>query len=109
MNFRLDENFPKSAVIFLHDTGHSAARSIDFIGQGAEDVAVFELAQHRKAILLTTDRDFFHTIPYLFPEHNGVVVVALKQPKKGRHFFEAPMDFGQTGPNGFSQPGFPIT
>jgi hypothetical protein len=30
-------------------------------------------------VLLTTDRDFFHTIPHLFNSHPDVVVVALRQ------------------------------
>jgi hypothetical protein len=30
----------------------------------------------------TTDRDFFHTIPWLFAEHHGVIVIALKQPNR---------------------------
>lgn len=42
----------------------------------------FELAQQKQAILLTTDRDVFHTIPWLFAEHHGVIVVALKQPNR---------------------------
>jgi len=33
-------------------------------------------------VLLTTDRDFFHTIPYLFASHHGVIVVALRQPNR---------------------------
>jgi hypothetical protein len=49
---------------------------------GTDDHFDFELAQQKQAILLTTDRDFFHTIPWLFAEHHGVIVVALKQPNR---------------------------
>jgi len=31
---------------------------------------------------LTTDRDFFHTIPPLFASHCGVIVIALRQPNR---------------------------
>lgn len=33
-------------------------------------------------ILLTTDRDFVHTIPHLFDGHCGVIVIALRQPNR---------------------------
>ena len=82
MNFLLDENFPKSAADFLKEAGHSACRVLELADQGTDDRAVFELAQQKQAVLLTTDRDFFHTIPYLFAEHHGVIVVALKQPNR---------------------------
>ena len=32
--------------------------------------------------MLTTDKDFFHTVPHLFAHHYGVVVVALRQPNR---------------------------
>jgi hypothetical protein len=38
------------------------------------------LAQENRATILTTDKDFFHTVPFAFPEHCGVVVVTLKKP-----------------------------
>ena len=82
MNFLLDENFPKSASDFLKDAGHSAFRVLELAEQGIDDESVFGLAQRKRAVLLTTDRDFFHTIPWLFAEHHGVIVFALKQPNR---------------------------
>lgn len=82
MRFLLDENFPKAAISFLEQDGHEV---FDFRGspeQGMKDVQVFEKAQTLQAVLLTTDRDFFHTIPHLFGEHCGVIVVALRQPNR---------------------------
>jgi predicted nuclease of predicted toxin-antitoxin system len=82
MRFLLDENFPKAAGSFLQNAGHE---SFDFRGsgeEGMEDSAVFEKAQALRAVLLTTDRDFFHTIPHLFETHAGVIVVALRQPNR---------------------------
>ena len=49
---------------------------------GIEDAAVFQKAQDLQAILLTTDRDFFHTIPVLFESHFGIIVIALRQPNR---------------------------
>lgn len=82
MIFLLDENFPKSAEKLLADLGHSV---IDIRGtelEGADDVHLFELAQQNNAILLTTDRDFYHTVPLIYEQHAGVIVIALKQPNR---------------------------
>ena len=32
--------------------------------------------------MLTTDRDFYHTVPLLYEHHFGVVVIALHQPNR---------------------------
>jgi hypothetical protein len=39
---------------------------------------------HKKSYtpFLTTDRDFFHTIPHLHQKHAGIIVIALKQPNR---------------------------
>ena len=39
-------------------------------------------AQRRAAVFLTTDRDFFHTIPHLHEKHAGIIVIALRQPNR---------------------------
>ena len=82
MNFLLDENFPKSAEKLLADLGYQV---FDIRGtelQGADDFDLFELAQQNQAVLLTTDRDFYHTVPLTYSEHFGVIVIALKQPNR---------------------------
>ena len=40
------------------------------------------LRQHSGAAILTSDRDFYHTIPLLHPSHAGIVVIALRQPSR---------------------------
>ncbi len=82
MKFLLDENFPKSAEKLLIELGYEV---IDIRGtelQGIDDSRLFELAQENEAILLTTDRDFYHTVPLRYSTHHGVVVIALKQPNR---------------------------
>lgn len=82
MTFLLDENFPKSAERLLIELGHHV---IDIRGteqQGADDFQLFNLAQQHKAILLTTDRDFYHTVSLNYSDHFGVIVIALKQPNR---------------------------
>ena len=80
MKFLLDENFPRTAKSLLEDLGNVVYDMRDLLRPGADDNAVFSKAQELDAVLLTTDRDFFHTIPYLWQEHSGVIVIALRQP-----------------------------
>jgi len=82
VRFFLDENFPKTAAALLASRGHEA---IDIRGtslEGANDSVLFDLAQDGQAVFLTTDRDFFHTVPHLYDCHHGVVVVTLRQPNR---------------------------
>jgi len=82
MTFYLDENFPKKATEFLEELGHSCRdhRGTDL--QGADDQTLIKEAQKLNAVLLTTDRDFFHTLRHTCPNHAGLVVIALKQPNR---------------------------
>lgn len=82
MTFFLDENFPKSALELLSANGHGVLDIRGTSREGARDSEIFAMAQAEGAVLLTTDRDFFHTIPHLFPDHCGIVVIALRQPNR---------------------------
>lgn len=82
MRFFLDENFPKSAYTYLTSLGHQVIDVRSTEKEGLDDISIFKLSQFEKAIFLTTDRDFFHTIPFLFAEHFGIVVIALTQPNR---------------------------
>jgi predicted nuclease of predicted toxin-antitoxin system len=82
MTFLLDENFPKSARQFLEERSHAV---IDFRIDGvvgADDSEVISLAQRNSAVILTTDRDFFHTLGRQHPNHHGIIVIALKKPTR---------------------------
>lgn len=82
MRFFLDENFPKAAVGLLEDMGREV---FDLRGSGREglpDPDIFAEAQRCAAVFLTTDRDFFHTIPHLHEKHAGIIVIALRQPNR---------------------------
>jgi predicted nuclease of predicted toxin-antitoxin system len=80
MTFLLDENFPKRAVPLLEAAGHSCLDARVLAPEGSADDALFRLAQDRQAVFLTTDKDFFHTVPTHFATHHGAVVIALSQP-----------------------------
>jgi predicted nuclease of predicted toxin-antitoxin system len=82
MKFFLDENFPKTAAGLLVSMGHEVLDIRGHTRGGAEDKRIFEMAQAQNAVFLTTNRDFFHTIPHLYPNHCGIVVIALRQPNR---------------------------
>ena len=82
MKFLLDENFPCSAALVIHGLGHEAVPFADACQRGADDESVFQAAQRLGAVLLTSDRDFYHTVPALHPSHHGILVVALRQPNR---------------------------
>ena len=82
MKFLLDENFPISSADFIRSCGHEAVRFDEVCDYGADDETVFATAQRLGAVILTSDRDFYHTMPLLHPSHAGIVVVALRQPNR---------------------------
>ena len=82
MRFLLDENFPCSIAAFLRDCGHEAVPFEEACPRGADDESVFLAAQRLGAVLLTSDRDFYHTVPLQHPVHCGIIVVALRQPSR---------------------------
>ncbi len=82
MNVLLDENFLASAVSVIENAGHSALAFADVCDFGADDETVFAAAQSSDALILTSDRDFYHTMPLRHPHHAGIVVVALRQPNR---------------------------
>jgi predicted nuclease of predicted toxin-antitoxin system len=82
MNFLFDENFPRSARTLIESLGHSV---IDFREEGvrgSSDEVVMTMAIEHAAVVLTTDRDFFHTIGRQYEGHHGIVVIALRQPNR---------------------------
>lgn len=82
MKFLLDENFPKSAQPLLEQAGCEVIDIRGTTSQGADDERLFAIAQEASATILTTDRDFYHTIPLQQKTHYGVIVIALKQPNR---------------------------
>ena len=82
MKILLDENFPKTAADVIAAAGHEAIPFANVCEFGADDGAVFDCAQKLRAVILTSDRDFYHTMPLVRPEHCGIIVVALRQPNR---------------------------
>lgn len=82
MTFLLDENFPRTVGELLSRRGHrwTCPAKEGLIGAG--DLHFVEKAQALQATILTTDRDFFHTLHHRYTEHSGLIVIALRQPNR---------------------------
>lgn len=83
MHFFFDENFPLAVKHILEDQNHLVSHALDYFPNGTSDEILFHYAQKKKAVFLTTDKDFFHTIPFLSKNRTAaVIVIALKQPNR---------------------------
>ena len=80
MKFFLDENVPKAVTEILSSFKHEVLDPRGTELEGISDLKLFESAQAASAIFITTDKDFYHTIPFLVEDHYGVIVIALSQP-----------------------------
>ncbi len=80
MRFFLDENFPRKAAQIISELGHHVFDIRGTIDEGCEDKYIFEKAQEYQAVFLTTDKDFYHTFPFLYDSHSGIIVINLRQP-----------------------------
>lgn len=75
MKFLADQNFPRTSTLLLAEFGHELVLTSFDPEASLSDHWIFEEAQRRGAVLLTTDKDFFHTIPWLYLEHKGAVIL----------------------------------
>ena len=82
MRFFLNENFPRAAVDELTAMGHECSRALEHFPAGTSDDDLFAKAQELCAVFVTTDRDFFHTVPWLHEHHAGVIAITLAQPNR---------------------------
>jgi predicted nuclease of predicted toxin-antitoxin system len=82
VKFYFDEIFPKAAAGLLESLGHEWVDPRGTELEGSQDSVLGHEAIKANAVLLTTDRDFFHTLHNQFPDHPGIVVIALKQPNR---------------------------
>ncbi len=80
MKVLVDENIPMSIVELLSSEGFEVLDLRKSVHEGKLDEFIFDYAIDNSAFFITTDKDFFHTVPWKFPEHFGVAIIALKQP-----------------------------
>ena len=82
MEFFLDENFPRPALTQLQSAAHTAVHALEVFPPGTPDDQLFAHAQRERAVFITTDKDFFHTIPLAFARHHGAIVITLRRPNR---------------------------
>jgi predicted nuclease of predicted toxin-antitoxin system len=82
MKFFLDENFPRPALTRLQSARHSANHALEIFPPGTPDDQLFAHAQKESAVFITTDKDFFHTVPLAFARHPGAIVITLRRPNR---------------------------
>jgi predicted nuclease of predicted toxin-antitoxin system len=82
MKFFLDENFSRPALTQLQSAGHTAVHALEIFPPGTSDDQLFAHAQRAAAIFITTDKDFFHTVPLAFARHHGAIVITLRRPNR---------------------------
>jgi predicted nuclease of predicted toxin-antitoxin system len=80
MIFFLDENFPKIAKSILESRNHKVYDIRGTDKEGLSDSNIFAISIKNRAIFLTTDKDFFQTIHFMFKPHYGIVIIALSKP-----------------------------
>lgn len=80
MTFFVDENIPASSIALINESGHAVVDIRGTEKEGITDSEIFALAQHNKAIFITTDKDFYHTIHFQNKPHHGIIVINLSQP-----------------------------
>jgi predicted nuclease of predicted toxin-antitoxin system len=66
----------------LQAAGHTAVHALKIFPQGTADDRLFAHAQQENAVFVTTDRDFFHTVPLAFEQHCGAIVITLRRPNR---------------------------
>lgn len=77
MNIVVDENMPKLTVKTLRSNGHVVFDLRGTPDQGAEDLEVWNKAQQKKALLITTDKGF---ASHRSEPHFGILLIRLHQP-----------------------------
>jgi predicted nuclease of predicted toxin-antitoxin system len=100
MTFLLDENFPRPALAQLQAAGHNASHALDDFPPGMSDEKLFARAQELAAVFVTTDKDFYHTVPLAFGKHHGAIVITLHKPNRAdllRRLSEALILLGERG------------
>ena len=55
---------------------------MDIFPSGTADDRLFAHAQQMRAVFVTTDKDFFHTVPLTFAQHHGAIVITLRRPNR---------------------------
>lgn len=96
MKILVDENVPRMTVNQLHELGHDVCDIRGTGHEGLDDDALWDIARREQRLLITTDKGFTE---YRSTEHNGILIVRLRQPNRLRihhRVMRAIEQFGET-------------
>jgi predicted nuclease of predicted toxin-antitoxin system len=96
MLFFLDENFPLRAASKLQSLGHTTIRALDHFEQGSTDEELFLHSKKSRAIFLTTDKDFYHTIPMKCDTTDAIIIVVAVSKPNTENIIQRLLDFINT-------------
>lgn len=77
MKIFVDENIPNFTIDELVKLGHEVKDVRGTELEGIDDSTIWEMAQKEKRLIITTDKGFTF---YRNENHNGIIVIILKQP-----------------------------
>ena len=78
MRFKLDENMPMKAQVWLQEHGHDADSVFDENLGGANDSAVAMACQTEQRVLVTLDLDFSDIRTYPPSDYCGIIILRPK-------------------------------
>ena len=79
MKILVDENIPIFTIEELRHLGHDVKDIRGTKLEGINDSAVWQIAKTENRLLISTDKIFTHD-HYRDKDHNGIILVLLKQP-----------------------------
>lgn len=79
MKILVDENIPIFTVEELQKLDHEVKDNRGTQFEGVDDSIVWQIAQSENRLLISTDKIFTH-YHYRDKNHNGVILILLKQP-----------------------------
>jgi predicted nuclease of predicted toxin-antitoxin system len=78
MRFKLDENIPARAALFLRSLGHDVETVLEEGLGGKCDVTIWAAAQSEGRFLITQDLDFSDMRRFAPGTHHGILLVRLE-------------------------------
>ncbi len=85
MLFKVDENLPVEVAAVLRDAGQEVKTVYEQNLSGGDDESLIALCKSENRVLVTLDSDFSNIRAYPPQEHNGIIVLKLRNQGKRKH------------------------
>lgn len=82
MKFKVDENLPVEVADLLREAGHDALTILEQEMGGTSDIEIAAVCRAEQRVIVTLDIGFGDIRAYPPAEHNGIIVLRLKQQDK---------------------------